>query len=356
MVVLFVLAVLATGCQREEVQVYVVDKESRPKSPTADPHAGHGHGPLPSRPQIDYRMPEGWTSQPPTTMRVASFTVPGPENQSADVAVIPLPGMTGRDLDMVNLWRGQVRLEPIDASEMERSVTKVPVGSVEGKFFDMAGTTPVEGEQSPLRVMVAMIERDGLSWFFKMTGPDALVQSQKAAFLDFLKSVEFRVAGQEPAPHGERAAAPVPAGEADDGKPAWTVPAGWQEVPGGQFLVAKFNVTGEGSASASVNVSMSAGDGGGWIGNVNRWRGQVGLPPQSAAEINAATRAVDVTGGRAMFVEMLGTDARTEQPARVLGAMVPQSERAWFYKLMGEPKLVDSQREAFTQFVQSAKY
>ena len=36
--------------------------------------------------------------------------------------------------------------------------------------------------------------------------------------------------------------------------------------------------------------------------------------------------------------------------------LVTQPDRVWFYKLMGEPKLVESQKDAFVKFVQSAKY
>ena len=82
------------------------------------------------------------------------------------------------------------------------------------------------------------------------------------------------------------AASPAAAPISSEGKPNWQVPAGWQEVSGGQFLVAKFTLAGDGGATAAVNVSSSAGEGGGLIGNVNRWRGQLGLAPLSEAEVN----------------------------------------------------------------------
>jgi hypothetical protein len=130
------------------------------------------------------------------------------------------------------------------------------------------------------------------------------------------------------------------------------VPAGWQEVSGGQFLVAKFTLTGAGGATAAVNVSSSPGDGGGLAANVNRWRGQLGLPP--ITEI--LTTAIDVTGGKAQLVDLSGTDARNGQPTRLVGALVPQSGQTWFYKLMGDAKVVESQKDAFIQFVQGVKY
>jgi hypothetical protein len=134
------------------------------------------------------------------------------------------------------------------------------------------------------------------------------------------------------------------------------VPAGWQEIPGGQFLVAKFNLTGEGGATAAVNVSNAAGEGGGVIGNINRWRGQLGLGKLSDDDANKLITAIEVQGGKASLVDMNGTDARTSQPVRLVGVIVPQSGQTWFYKLMGNARVVESQKDAFTQFVKGAKY
>jgi hypothetical protein len=132
------------------------------------------------------------------------------------------------------------------------------------------------------------------------------------------------------------------------------VPAGWKEIPGGQFLVAKFTI-GEGSATA-VNVSMSAGDGGGLLANVNRWRGQLGQAPWSETELQAQVKDIPLADGKATLVEMSGKDARTGQAATVVGAIVPRSGQTWFYKLMGDATTVESQKAAFTQFVKAVKY
>ena len=66
--------------------------------------------------------------------------------------------------------------------------------------------------------------------------------------------------------------------------------------------------------------------------------------------------ALDVAGGKASLVDLTGQDARTGQPTRLVGVIVPQSGQTWFYKLMGDAKVVESQKAAFTQFVQGVKY
>jgi hypothetical protein len=141
-----------------------------------------------------------------------------------------------------------------------------------------------------------------------------------------------------------------------EGKPNWQAPAGWQEVSGGQFLVAKFMLTGAGGVTAAVNISSSTGEGGGLVGNINRWRGQLGLTSLSDGDVNKLVTTIDVEGGKASLVDLSGTDARTGQPTRLVGAIVPQSGQTWFYKLMGDAKVVESQKDAFTKFVQGVKY
>lgn len=53
---------------------------------------------------------------------------------------------------------------------------------------------------------------------------------------------------------------------------------------------------------------------------------------------------------------MSGTNAENQQPAEIIGIMVTQPNATWFYKLMGDPKLVASQKDTFMQFVEGVKY
>ena len=129
------------------------------------------------------------------------------------------------------------------------------------------------------------------------------------------------------------------------------MPAGWTEISGGQFLFAKFLIAGEGDAAA-VNVSTSAGDGGGLAANVNRWRGQLSQTPWSRADIKRMSKRSRRWGKAQFVVEMSGTDGRTGRGHHALiRAMVVNGGSAWFYKLMGDAKLVTAQQEAFTKFV-----
>jgi hypothetical protein len=322
----------------------------------ANPHAGMdmsmGMGGE-ARPKLKYALPNGWKEKDLGQMRVASFEAPGKDGQASDVSVIPLGAMPpSAELDNLNMWRKAVGLPDADKVESE----PVTIGSAQGKLYD------VGGEKATGHILVAVLDKDGMSWYFKMSGSDAGVREQKPAFLDFLKSVSFEAApatamanphGTMPMMGAEATPADAPMTPAASGAP---VPAGWKELPATQFLVGKYVIQGSGDAKAEVNVSMLNGTGGGVLANVTRWRGQLGLAPLSEEDFSKQSQSVDVGGMKGTLVQMDGTDGRTGKKARLVGIIVPGPMDTWFYKLMGDPQIVDQQKDAFTKFIQAAKF
>jgi hypothetical protein len=380
------LLLLATGCGRDDVKVYQTAKETDQVQPQAAPALPPGHPdvsatpgappiamPGSGSPQLTWKTPEGWTRLAPGQMRVGSFKVTGVGGKLADVSIIPLSGAAGGAAANVNRWRGQIGLEPASADEIKQSAQSVEVAGQPAELYELSGKNPGTGE--PAGILAAIAQRGGTAWFFKMTGDPGVIAGQKSAFIEFLKSVKFEAPdlAAMPPEHPPMEGVSLPAGHPDmstmpamsadtgaatpaDSKPGWQAPAGWQEVPGGQFLVAKFNVSAEDGAQAAVNISASAGDGGGLAANVNRWRKQLGLAEQTDAEISQSITTLNLAGGKAALVEMAGTDVKTGRPTKVFGAMVPQGGQTWFYKLMGDATVVEAQKDAFTKFVQSVKY
>ncbi len=295
-------------------------------------------------------------------MRAASFKVKGQNGKVADVGVFPFPGMAGTDLENVNRWRDQVNLAPIEAADLSKEGQPVEIAGQQTKLYDMAGTD-TNGVKT--RILAAIMHRDGIDWFFKMMGDEALVAGQKRAFIGFLQSLKFG---------GASAAAALPPGHPDisganmnmfanapansnQPKPKWDVPSDWHEVASGPFLVAKYQLGPQGASGAEVNVAMSGGNGGGLVPNVNRWRGQLGLGPLSAEEANKLVSNLDVGGdGKAVQVEMTGADPKTGQKADMVAVIVSRAGETWFYKLMGNERLVEQERPAFTKFVKTATY
>ena len=360
------------GCDRDGVKVYKVSTNDTavalaPPS-TASMPAGLPKPDNSGLPQLKYALPAGWLEKTPTELRVASFGIT--ENgRQADVSVIPLGGMAGGDGANVNRWRGQVGQNPLAEEELLKLAEKAEIAGQPVDLYDIAGTSPGNGEES--RILATILHRDDLVWFFKVTGDAGLVEKNKAAFIAFLKSVEFGAAaptsapspmdmGQLPPAHPAipgmtmPGSAPVSAAEVGS-KPVWTIPAGWQEGPLAQFLIAKYVITGAGETKAEVNISSLSGDGGGLLANINRWRAQLGQPPATEADL-AQLPTIDASGGKATLVDISGTNPRSGKSAQLVGLVLPRGGETWFYKLMGDAEVVAQQKDALVKFVQSAQY
>lgn len=366
---LMVFALALAGCDREKVTVQQVPKDADQANAMplmsqgansgmpANPHAGMdmtgmGGG---AQPQVKWTLPSGWKEKELSQMRVGSFDA-GKDGQVADVSIVPLQMPSGpkMELDNYNLWRESLELTPMDKVES----VPVAIGAEQGKLYEVADS------KSPKRILAAVLEKDGTSWYFKMNGDDAVVKEQKPAFIEFLKSISFAAA---PATAGNpHAGMSMPAMGAMDAAPAdaavtpaapgVALPAGWKELPATQFLLAKYLIQGSGDAKAEVNVSMLAGTGGGVMANVTRWRGQLGLSPMTEEEFSKQAQTVDVAGQKGTLVDMTGTDMKTGKKARLVGIIVPQANDTWFYKLMGDEQIVGQQKDTFTKFLQTAKF
>jgi hypothetical protein len=350
-----VLLSVLTGCNRDETRVYHVPKEDSPQPASAAapaPEMTAMSAPSDAAtafPALKYQLPQGWQEKKATEMRVASFTAPGPNGQSADVSVIPLP-VVGRDLELINMWRSRVQLPATSDPDSVKLAKPVAIGADQGRLFEFVGEQPPAGKPRQ-RLIVAMLTQGAMSWFFKITGDDACVTSQKEKFLQFLKSVSF----VENAPP-QMAAIPAAPGGNESAGSIWTIPTGWQSIPPSQFLLVEFSISGANGAKAEVNVASMGVEGGGLLANVNRWRGQIGLGAIGENDLIQLAQSLDVPGGKATLVDFAGVDAKTGAPTRLIGAIVSQNDQTWFYKLMGDRKVVAGQKNAFTKFIQSANY
>jgi hypothetical protein len=136
-----------------------------------------------SAPQIEWKMPEGWTEVPPSSMRYASFSAPADDGGKIDISVVTFPGDGGSDADNINRWRGQIGLAPVDSSTVTSQVS--PLKTADTTF----STTDIAGDKT--RTIAAWTRRDGRVWFFKATGPSAAIEKEKPNFVKFVESVRF---------------------------------------------------------------------------------------------------------------------------------------------------------------------
>ena len=338
-----VFAAALPGCKREEIHVYTVPKEQSAQM------AGGSEGKTETgTPHVHFTTPSGWTEEQAGGIRVARFSVPAKQGPQIDVSVIPLPGITASKTDIVNLWREQIRLAPIQEAELDGAIEKVSIGSDQAEMFDMVSTNAIIEDKHKARILVAMLNQGQTTWFFKMTGEDQSVSEQKPAFVEFLKSVAIDYSSHADAVPRVTSGAPS--------RPSWQVPASWKEVPPPQMLLAKFVMPDSNQPKAEVTVSVFPGDAGGLLPNINRWRRQLKLEPVQDGALEKMTASLDLPGGKAILVDMSGQNPTNGQPSRIIGAILSKGEQTWFYKLMGEEQLAEREKETFIKFVQTATY
>ena len=114
---------------------------------------------------------------------------------------------------------------------------------------------------------------------------------------------------------------------------------------------ARFSISEGLIGSANVSMTVLQGDGGGLLGNVNRWRGQLGLEPVEEGDLKDMLKPVETLGDEALLVDLTGTSKRSQLEERMIGVIAPQGELTWFYKLMGTPDLVEKSQEGFLGYL-----
>jgi hypothetical protein len=341
-VLLAALLLLCLGCHKSEVQFYRVAKEEAETVEASDP-------------RIHWTVPSGWKTLPPDQMRLGNFVAAGSDGRKVEITVITFPGTAGGELENVNRWRRQISLPPVGADEIKSENTAI--GGNAAKVYDLTSAGPATPGGATTRVIAAIALVDGASWFIKMSGDAELVAAQRAAFDQFLKSVSFG-AGATPAPAARSAAAEPPAaapsGEPRAGAPQWQVPADWKPGTASSMRVDSFAFS-NGGGAVDISVTKFPGDVGGALANVNRWRGQVGLPAATESQLPGLLTPLDVAGGKAMLVDMTGQSAETGKKTRIIAVSLPQGGSTWFFKMIGDEATVEGQKAAFLKFVQSTK-
>jgi len=135
----------------------------------------------------------------------------------------------------------------------------------------------------------------------------------------------------------------------------YTLPDGWKEKELTQMRVASFGVADNGQ-QADISVIPLGGMAGGDFANVNRWRGQVGLGPVADDDLQKLAEKVVVAGQPADLYDVTGTSSESGVAERIVGVILHRDDTAWFFKMTGEPALVEAQKPLFVAFLKSIEF
>lgn len=239
-------------------------------------------------------LDENWEERPGSGMRVANLMLGDIE---FSVIRLPAPPSNERDyiVSNVNRWRGQLQLGPINSAQLSNLTHKV---------------TTSDGRVATVVDMLGKMTGDSMG---PMSRPRQAVSSN-------------------PPPRSEPFTS--------------TPPSHWQKQRAGMMQLAAFLVE-DGDRSAKISVSRAGGE---LRANVDRWRGQIGLPPVSSEE-EIDVKSVTVGGIQAQQVSITG-----EQGQSIVVALVPDTGSVWYFKLMGDTAVVEKESTAFDDFLSTVRF
>ena len=341
-----------------KITVYRIPKEIQPGAGAPLTPATSGE----TAPEVRWTAPAGWEAQPSSGFRKGSFLVRSADGKTADVSIISFPQAAGGLLANVNRWRDQLKLPPIGDPAQAGSTIKI--GGRDMLFVDLVSEKPIASDGSKSRILGGILPIGDATWFFKMLGPDNLVESQRNTFQQFLESVEVAKGPGTPAPMmantgGDSTNAPTP--PLIDGPQSaplqYKLPPNWQEKPLSPMRLASFNAMSPDGKEADVSVVTLPSIAGGDLANVNRWRGQVKLAPIDEDMLAKTAEHVRASGHDYLVVDLVseGPIDGQEGKQRILAAILDENGRAWFIKMTGEDATVEGQKSTFTDFLRDLK-
>jgi hypothetical protein len=360
------LPLLAGSCREARVAHYRIPKENEATVSSAAAPVPAGVAPgaagaavtVAARPaaELSWTAPAAWKARTASSMRRGSYEVGEGSGPRADLAITVFPGDVGGDLANVNRWRGQINLPPIAETDLAAALQVVTApNGLSIRYVDLTGGTA----DNPLRLLSAIVPHAGSTWFFKLTGPAAIVGAEKARFVEFLATITpgaspaATVATPAGAPAPTASVPPPPdalAASAAIPNLRWEAPAHWQAKPATALRKGTYTLPDASGASAELAITAFPGAVGGELANLNRWRAQLQLPPIGEAALGGAVTRLTVHGLPVAVVEFAGGPGGSQ---RLLGAIVPHDGATWFFKLTGPDALVAAEKPAFLAFLQT---
>ncbi len=297
---------------------------------------------------MSWSVPPGWRELPGDAMRFAAFSV-SEAHPDIVATVIPLGPESGGLIANINRWLGQIGSPEIDETKLVEILTRRTIGGAEAAYAELSGPGKEEG---PMRLLGAILPHDKRVWFFKLSGPAELVTAQQANFNALLDSIKLNSAS--PGDENQTDANPSSVNPAAGASVGFKLPPGWTQQSEKPLRIVSFTVA-QDQQSAEVIVSSLPAGSGTYEENVNRWRGQVGLPPLSAGETSPSSviRLDDVPEAR--YFDLVGPDNAPDRK-RLLLVWAAHGQEWWFIKMLGPESLVAAQRDAFKSFLDSFRF
>ncbi len=185
-----ILLLSVVGCKKQEITHYEVPKEEAPLldvpgvNDTASMQQSDANIPTASGElDLTWDVPEPWVTLAASRMRIASFGLDAVPQERFDVSVTRFPGDVGGMLMNVNRWRQQIGLGPVDQGTLNSMIRHY-----DSEYFHL-DIVNLSDPSITMATVVAVLNHEGNSWFFKMTGETHLVSEQFDSFMQLVNTV-----------------------------------------------------------------------------------------------------------------------------------------------------------------------
>ncbi len=131
-----------------------------------------------------WTLPPNWTAEPSNDQFLMATVYPD-GNGATPIKVSRIAGVGGGAGANVSRWRGFVGLEPVDNANADPG-QQLNIGGRSWTIHDYTG--PADGGR---RIIIALSDANGETWYFKLLGKTDAVAKVKPAFDQFLASVKI---------------------------------------------------------------------------------------------------------------------------------------------------------------------
>ncbi len=356
---IFLIAPIAvcslSSCKDNEVRTYKVATDSDAPVADAAPHSvdpiGAAPKPEEEKPHdhaahsnsITWRAGDGWTQEQAGQFLTAAYALP----EGGRVTVSKLGGDGGGLAANVNRWRGQVGLQPLEEDKIGGQPMKI-ADSAEGML--LYNLIPPHAADDAEGIFAAVLPLASETWYFKFTGPSAVLNKSGGKFMDFLRTVRV--------PASSSTSTPPPAAGAEKNPQIKVIPPeSWTPSEGSAMRAASYTIPGPDGSLADVSVIPLPGDSGSVLDNVNRWRSQVQLAPLDSETDPELGKTVSGPAGDYFLSHMVSTEPLLEEKKAAIGSAIMKKEgMTWFFKVTGEAPHIEAIMPEFEAFVRSATF
>jgi hypothetical protein len=166
------------------------------------------------------------------------------------------------------------------------------------------------------------------------------------------KEVEKAVNMPTPNSGSSMASGNVPGASASTEVPDWTVPEGWSVEATNNIRRGSFLSKGNLGEVMEISVTVFPGSVGGLLANVNRWAGQISMPPMTEDGLASIMKSMSVDGKESQYVKL----DNIENGQGILAVIVSHKGNSWFFKATGPMNYLASEESVFLQYINSVKF